>query len=134
MQQMKPLLKFAALLVISALVILPALASLPCTFGATAACAPGCPMAMAMDSMGPNCPMSAQLSATDCPQNCCTPALTQVVAALATPEKLRFTAPAPTAGLSVAPSIGQPSFAAHAPIEPQFAPPPRYILIQNFRI
>jgi hypothetical protein len=134
MQQMKPLLKFAALLVIGALLILPALASLPCAFGATAACVPGCPMAMAMNSMGPNCLMSKQLSATDCPQNCCTPALTQVVTALATPEKLRFTTPSPTAGLSVAPFIAQPGFAAHAPIEPQFASPPRYILIQNFRI
>jgi hypothetical protein len=91
-------------------------------------------MAMAMNSMGPNCPMSTELSATDCPQNCCAPALTQVVAALATPEKLRFTTPAPTAGLPVATLVAEPGFATHAPIEPQFVPPPRYILIQNFRV
>jgi hypothetical protein len=132
MQQMKPLLKFAALLVISALVILPALASLPCAFGATASCAPACPMAM--NSMGPNCPMSAQLSATDCPQNCCTQAPTEVMAALATQEKSRFIALAPSPVLPAASHVSLSDRAELAPIEPQFAPPPRYILIQNFRI
>jgi hypothetical protein len=131
---MKPLLKIAALLVISALVLLPALASLPCAFGATAACAPGCPMAMAMNNMGPNCPMSTQLSATDCPQNCCTPAPTEVMAALDMQGKSRFIALAPS---PVQPAVAHVSLldrAKQAPTEPQFASPPRYILIQNFRI
>jgi len=129
---MKQLLKFVSVLVIGALVVLPPLASLPCAFGATVACVPGCPMAM--NSMGPDCPMSTQLAATDCPQNCCTPALTQLIASPATQQKLKFTSPAPSAGLPAAVVADQPAFAVQSPVDPQFASPPRYILIQNFRI
>jgi hypothetical protein len=91
---------------------------------------------MAMGSMGPDCPMTGMntVGASDCHQNCCTRLFAQVLTPLAAPEKLRLIALTSFAVLPAAAFEPKPGFSALAPIEAQIASPPRYILIQVFRI
>ena len=91
---------------------------------------------MAMSDMGPDCPMAGtnNLASTDCPQNCCTQAFAQALTPLAAPDKLRLAAL--TSFAAIPPATFQPksSIAAEAPVESNTASPPRYLLIQVFRI
>ena len=53
---MKRFIQIVALFASGLLVVQPALASFPCALGAPQSCAAGCPMAM--NDMGPDCPMA----------------------------------------------------------------------------
>ena len=136
MQLMKRLIQFVAASVIALLAVQPALAGVPCTHGVPVACAPGCPMAMS--NMAPDCPMNGtvanQMTATDCPQNCCTHALLQPVNLWPASVKLKFAAPTPAIALPAAISTLELASGFNGSIQVRSASPPLRILLHVFRI
>jgi hypothetical protein len=136
MQRMKQLIQFVSVSVIALLAVQPAHAGVPCVLGAPVACVPGCPMVMS--GMAPDCPMNgpatSQMTAADCPQNCCAHALPPAVIPLAASGKLKPAAPALFHLLQAALPVSGSALALGAPTDAQFASPPRYILNQVFRI
>lgn len=131
---MKRFLQVASLFVVAALTAQPALAGLTCSMGTAASepCAPHCPMAMGQ--MGIDCHMPQQFAGVGCQQDCCQYAFPQALA-------LSKADPRPkAAGASVflvvpeVPQVTRPASGAPTPGDLASAGPPRYILLQVFRI
>ena len=129
---MKRFVQLVAILAVAFLAAQPALAGLACAPAQSAACIPGCPMAMS--TMGPDCQMTGNTATGDCPQNCCSLSLSQTLAPLAAPKKLHISAFASALAPSFAILAPGPSLSVHAPISARAFPPPRYLLNHAFRI
>jgi hypothetical protein len=129
---MKRFVQLVAILAVVFLAAQPALAGMACAPAQSAACIPGCPMAMS--AMGPDCQMTGNTVTGDCPQNCCSLSLSQRLAPLAAPRKLHLSLLASATVLSFAVPTAEPSVAVHAPISAQAVSPPHYLLNQVFRI
>lgn len=130
--RMKRFAQLVAVLAIALFAIQPALAGMSCMPNQSAACVPGCPMAM--DSMGADCPVAGQAMASECLPNCCTHGVSPAIAPLVPSERLRLamfliSAARPDAGQSA-----KTAASFFAPIESRAVSPPRYILNQVFRI
>ena len=124
--------QFVAVLVIALLALQPILAGVPCAFGMSETCAAGCPMAM--NGMGPDCPMTGRMTTADCPSDCCTHTLPQAAMFPATPGRVKLAVPAHSAVLPEIVFTPGQAPAPQAQIEARIASPPRYILNQVFRI
>jgi len=129
---MKRIAQFAAVLAIALFVAQPALAGSICIFGQSATCVTGCPMAM--DNMGPDCPMASGMVASGCSMDCCPGAAMQASEPLAAANKWRTAVQ--TLALADASEISAANPVAVGPISVKFrgVSPPRYILNQVFRI
>jgi hypothetical protein len=123
---MKRLLQIVATVVAGLLVVQPALAELACT--AAMQCS------MGMSATGTACPMGRPLAAGDCSQDCCghmLPAANPSWAMLAKPKVQSV----PACFTSVVAVAGTESGRAAISLEPVvFSSPPRYLLLQVFRI
>jgi hypothetical protein len=129
---MKRIAQFASILAILLLTAEPAFAGFACTFGLTANCMAGCPMAM--EAMGPDCSMASGIMASACPMECCLDAAVQATESAAAVNNLRKIGHTPAAAedaaiLPVAP-VTNLSIGANV----RAVSPPRYILDHNFRI
>jgi len=131
---MKKLLQIAAVVLVALLAAQPALAGLLCTMGSPMS-RPGAPSCgMVMSQMALDCPMASQSLGPVCESNCCKDCLPQVVAQLTAAskpqnERAEFVAVAPQtmAGARDLRAIQSSGLA-------ESSPPPRYILLQVFRI
>ncbi|MGA2216871.1 MAG: hypothetical protein ABSG51_02210 [Terracidiphilus sp.] len=129
---MKRVLQVAAVVVIAVLAAQPALAGVTCGMLTVARTACVSPCGMAMSQMGMDCPMPEHVAGTGCLQECCRHGFPQgvVQSAGVKPKtggtELIMVSPAmtPDASLSFAPA--RDFIIASAP--------PRYILLQVFRI
>lgn len=139
---MKRVLQFVALFVVVLLAAQPALAGLPCAQGTAAegACAPGCAMATASAPMSPMsqmasvCGMAPQLSSNSCQQSCCSSVVSQAVSQPATGAKSRAGATLQPVALPLVAASAASTVAPARPIAVISSAPPRYILLQVFRI
>jgi hypothetical protein len=136
---MKRVLQFVALFVAILLAAQPALAGLPCgpETSSNGACASGCAMAVTtapMSQTASGCGMTPQVSSNGCEQSCCASNSLQSVSQPATGAKskadrvLHFVA-APDMDANAT-----SAFTAQSSGEPVTSAPPRYILLQVFRI
>jgi hypothetical protein len=128
---MKRAFQIAGILLILLIGAGPALAAVGCVLSSSAM-GPSCPMGMT--EMAADCPMAHTFAATDCSQDCCNRSAPIAQVADAVPVKPKFVAVAlHFAGLTVS---AAPERNARHEVVPRFAAssPPRYILLQVFRI
>jgi len=134
---MKRVLQVVAVVVIAVLAAQPAVAGMTCGMltVANVNCGHGASLCgMAMSQMGMDCPMPEHVAGTGCLQECCQHGFPQGVVQAASGVKpkaggteLFMVLPA----MTPAPSL---SFAAPPPDSIVASAPPRYILLQVFRI
>jgi hypothetical protein len=131
---MKRVLKIVAVALAAVLTAQPALAGLTCGLKsfADAPCVPKC--GKATSRMGASCPMHRHASGNECLQDCCRNGWPQAVvrsASKATPKASRSQLLPAEPGPAAA---GNATFAALPEGKIAAAGPPRYILLQVFRI
>jgi hypothetical protein len=130
----KKILQLAVLVTIALLAMQPAFAGQVCAQGmpVTGGCVPGC--TMAMSQMGADCPMSLQVTSTDCEQNCCSAGLPLGVAQSATGVNLKAGRTVYFAAVLQPIADAGAVCAATPPSNLDSTAPARYILFHVFRI
>ena len=86
-----------------------------------------------MSQMGPDCPMEHRSDGAGCPSNCCQRVIPPAAVIAASVEK-RPLADHQLQALPLATFTIPPVAAAQSPSDPPAIGPPRYILLQVFRI
>jgi hypothetical protein len=131
---MKKLLQIVVIVVVALLMAQPAIAGLSCDMGrpVSGPCAPDC--GEAMSQMGMDCQKPMQVASTGCEQNCCMEGIPQGVFRLTADRKHKA---GNTEILALVPRISADDVMAFA--APPFnltvaSGPPRYVLLQVFRI